>query len=93
MLTTSNANSRDIWDEEEDDDTVAALMAATSHYGDKSEDFTSSFGTCHAIPAPYGPTLPSSGDYTAYVQWSKGITNQAWNLELILYLATNLLLS
>ncbi len=66
-----NESSRDLWDEEEDDDTVAALMAATSHYGERSDEFSNAVGATHAIPAPHGPTLPESGDYSAYVEWSK----------------------
>jgi len=62
--------SGDTWSDEEDD-TVSALMAATSNYWGKPDELVSSFGTCHSIPCPHGPTLPASGDYSAFGMWSK----------------------
>lgn len=62
-------NSNDSWSDEEDD-TVSALMAATSNYWGRPDELVSSFGTCHSIPGPHGPTLPASGDYSAYAMWS-----------------------
>lgn len=69
----------DLWDDvDEDDDTVSALMAATSQYEMKLEGTVIIPGgtvnvenSRHAIPAPYGPTLPANGDYSAYTEWGK----------------------
>ncbi|CAL8080373.1 unnamed protein product [Orchesella dallaii] len=63
-------SSGDSWSDEEDD-TVSALMAATSNYWGRPDELVSSFGTCHSIPGPYGPTLPASGDYSAYGMWTE----------------------
>jgi len=55
---------------DEDDETVRSLMVAQSNYWSKPDDLVSSFGTCHTITGPNGPTLPSSGDYSAYNMWA-----------------------
>ena len=63
-LTSSN----DGWSDEEDD-TVRSLMAATSKKGGggcSPTDMSSTFGLGHSIAGVLGPSLPVSGDYSAY---------------------------
>jgi len=61
--------SIDSWSDEEDE-TVRSLMAARSNYWSQPDELVSTFGACYNVTGPYGPTLPASGDYSAYNVWS-----------------------
>jgi hypothetical protein len=67
MVGSKTAES---WSDEEDD-TVRSLMVAKSNYWSRPDELVSSFGTCHTITGSHGPTLPATGDYSAYNMWGK----------------------
>ncbi|XP_021963931.1 beclin 1-associated autophagy-related key regulator isoform X2 [Folsomia candida] len=64
------SGNTDSWSDEEDD-TVRSLMAAKSNYWSRPDELVSSFGACYSITGPHGPTLPASGDYSAYNMWAE----------------------
>lgn len=56
---------------DEEDDTVRSLMTAKSDYWGRPDELVSSFGSCYNVTSSLGPTLPASGDYSAYNMWSE----------------------
>lgn len=73
-------SSNDSWSDE-DDDTVRSLIAATSHRGrigagssggcSSPTDLTGKNCLFHSITGVLGPSLPVSGDYSAFNTESK----------------------